>query len=168
MHLNIRRAEADDAADIASIYNHYVRHSTATFDTELKTFEDRVRWLAEHGDDYPVVVGELDGRVIAWGSLSRWATRPAWAGTVEVSVYVAHDATGSGVGPEVLAHLVDAGRAAGFHALIAQIVADNQPSIKMAERAGFERVGTLREVGRKFDRWLDVALVERIIEDGEE
>ena len=161
--LTIRRAEERDAAAIADIYNHYVRTSTATFDTTEKSEEDRIGWLEGHGEDHPVLVAEHDDVLVAWGSLSSWALRPAWSHTVEVSVYVDHSRTGSGYGPMMLEALVEMGRRAGHHALIAQIVAENEPSLKMAERAGFERVGTLKEVGYKFGRWLDLALVERVL-----
>lgn len=161
--IEIRTAIPSDATVIAAIYNHYVLNSTATFDTEPGSVDDRLLWLEEHGDEYPVLVAESADGVLGWGSLSRWATRPAWSRTAEVGVYVAHDATGSGVGPALLTALVQAGRRAGLHALIAQIEAGNEPSIKMAQRAGFERVGTLKEVGYKFQSWLDVVLVEKII-----
>jgi len=159
----IRTAEARDAAAIADIYNHYVRSSTATFDTVEKTVEDRLVWLRDHDEAHPVLVAEDDGRVIAWGSLTEWATRPAWRHTVEVSVYVHNGAVGVGVGPRLVDALVERARIAGHHALIAQIVADNESSLNMARRAGFERVGTLKEVGYKFQQWLDVALVERVL-----
>jgi L-amino acid N-acyltransferase len=87
-----------------------------------------------------------------------------WRHTVELSVYVAEDHVGLGIGPRMLEALVRHCRAAGHHALIAQIVADNERSLRMAQRAGFERVGTMREVGRKFDRWVDLVLLERILD----
>jgi L-amino acid N-acyltransferase YncA len=159
--LVIRRAHLGDAARVAQIYNHYVLHSTATFDTEPKTAEDRVRWLEEHDDQHPVLVGSIDGYVVAWGSLSRWSARPAWRHTVEASVYVDSEFTGRGIGPSMTEALVAEAREAGHHAVIGQIVAENVASLSTSERLGFERVGVLREVGRKFDRWLDVVLMER-------
>lgn len=159
----IRPARPDDAAAIADIYNHYVRSSTATFETQERDAEHRRAWLAEHGERYPVIVAEIDDGVIGWASLSKWAERPGWRYAVEVSVYVANDSTGAGVGPLLLERIVEAGKYAGFHALLAQIVGDNQPSLKMAKRAGFVEVGRLVEAGNKFDRWLDVVLVERVL-----
>jgi len=159
--LVIRRAGSGDAARIAEIYNHYVLHSTATFDTEPKTPEDRMGWLEEHDDAHPVLVGSIDGEVVAWGSLSRWSQKPAYRHTVEVSVYVDREATGQGIGPAMTEALVGEARAAGHHAVMGQIVSENAASLATSERLGFERVGILREVGRKFDRWLDVVVVER-------
>jgi L-amino acid N-acyltransferase len=163
--LTVRAATTADAEAINRIYNAYVHTSTATFDTAEKTLTERLEWLGDHGDDHPVLVVTQDDAVVAWGSLSRWASRCAWQHTVEVSTYVDQEARGKGIGPFLLAALVDAGRARGHHALIAQISADNEPSLKMAARAGFERVGTLQEVGRKFDRWIDLALLELVLAD---
>ena len=159
----IRPATDADAAAIASIYNHYVRTSTATFDTEEKSVEDRIGWLAEHGEAHPVIVAEDAGRVVAWGSLSRWGSRRAYRHSVEISVYVAAHATRLGLGPAMSEALIALGRDLGHHAIISQIVSENEPSLKMSERLGFENVGTLREVGRKFDRWLDLVLMELVL-----
>lgn len=161
----IRRAEARDAGTLATIYNHYIATSTATFDTEPKSAEERLEWLAAHGDTHPVfvAVSETDDRVLGFGALSPWATRPAWGRTVEVSTYVHPDARGIGVGAALMEALVDAGQMAGHHALIGQIVAGNEPSLALSRRFGFDEVGRLREVGDKFGQLLDVVLMERIL-----
>jgi len=156
----IRRATLGDARRIAEIYNHYIETSTATFDTEPKTVGDRIAWLTEHGDSHPVFVAEKDDEVVAWGSLSPFRERAAYCHTVELGVYVDVGHTGEGLGPAMLDTLIDAARGAGHHVLVAQIVSSNVPSIKMGERAGFEDVGTMREVGFKFNRWLDVVIMQ--------
>lgn len=161
--LIVRRATQADAPVINDIYNYYVSTSSATFDTSETPLSERREWLTHHGDQHPVLVVERDGEVLAWGSLSKWASRCGWRHTVEVSTYVAADSLGGGLGPLLLAELVTAARNAGHHAVIAQISSDNLPSLKMVERAGFERVGTLREVGYKFDSWIDLALLELIL-----
>jgi phosphinothricin acetyltransferase len=162
--LTIRPATELDASAIADIYNHYVRTSTATFDTDEKSVEDRAAWLGEHGGLYPVIAAENDGAVVAWGSLSKWGTRCAYRHTVEISVYVAPDATRLGLGPKMCEALVELARGLGHHAIISQVVSENEPSLKMGARLGFENVGRLRQVGCKFDRWLDVVLMELLIE----
>ena len=86
--LLVRVAVPDDAARIAEIYNYYVLHSTITFDTEPKSVEERLRWLDEHDESHPVLVGEVDGKWSAWGALTKWGTRSAYRHTVEVSAYV--------------------------------------------------------------------------------
>ena len=163
---SIRSAVASDAAAIAEIYNHYVRTSTATFDTEEKSAEDRAAWLADHADRYPVVVAESpDGTIVGWGSLSPWGTRCAYRLSVEISAYIAPDNIAQGLGSAISRVLIDEARRLGHHAIVSQIVSENGPSLKMAERLGFRNVGTLREIGRKFDRWLDVVLMELVLED---
>ena len=162
--LTIRPAAESDASAIAAIYNHYVRTSTATFDTVERSVAIQLAWLAEHVDPHPVLVAESDGGVVAWGALSRWGTRSAYLHTVEISTYVAPDAVGQGLGPALSEVLIGRARALGHHAIISQIVHENEASLSMARRLGFERIGTLREVGRKFDRWLDVVLMELVLD----
>lgn len=165
MEYRIRKAAAGDAAAIADIYNHYIQESVATFDTESKTVEERLGWMAGREDRHPVLVCEDDeGRILAWGALSPYASRPAWAFTAEVAVYVACDRVGSGIGPRLLSELTDRARGSGLHTLVSQIVSENEASLRMTERAGFERVGHLREVGFKHGRWLDVVIMQHALE----
>ena len=161
--IHIRPAQPADADAIASIYNHYILNSNVTFDTVPKSVEDRVEWLAGHGPKHPVVVAEIDAVVVAWGSISPWATRPAWGRTVEVSIYVSPTHTRLGIGPMLMEELAVRAKAAGHHALMSQIVGDNEPSLRLGERHGFAEVGRLREVGEKFGRWHDVVILERLI-----
>jgi phosphinothricin acetyltransferase len=165
MHdLTIRPAADSDAATIAAIYNHYVRTSTATFDTQERSASEQIAWLAEHVDPFPVVVAENDDGVVAWGALSPWGTRCAYRHTVEISIYVAPEAAGQGIGPAITEVLVGRARELRHHAIVSQIVHENDASLSMSRRLGFEHVGTLREVGRKFDRWLDVVLMELVLD----
>ncbi len=168
--LSIRPAVLGDAEAVNAIYNHYVRTATATFDTEEMAIDGRRTWLEQHGDAHPVLVACDPAQrdvVVGWGSLSPWGTRCAYRHTVEISIYVAEEATGAGVGPALGDALLNEARRAGHRAVISQIVHENEPSLKMAKRMGFEHVGTLRQVGRKFDRWLDVVLMERILDGAE-
>lgn len=163
MIIEVRDARPDDAEAIAEIYNPYVTGTAVTFDTQAVQAADREAWLAEHDSHHPVLVAELDGVVAGWGALTRWASRPAWHKTVEVSTYVAPDRRGCGVGRVLMEALLERARAAGHHVLIGQIVAENTASIVMAEHAGFERVGVLREVGEKFGVYHDLVLMELIL-----
>lgn len=164
----IRPATSADAETVNDIYNHYVRTATATFDTEEMSLERRHAWLAEHTGPHPVLVAEdAIGSVLGWGSLSRWGTRRAYRHTVEISVYIAAEATGRGVGPALAQALLGEARRLGHHAVVSQIVHENEASLRMAARQGFEHIGTLKQVGRKFDRWLDVVLMEYLIGDAE-
>ena len=161
--LLIRNALPADAARIAGIYNHYILHSTITFDTEPKSPQERAQWIDDHDALHPVLVGEVDGDIVVWGALTRWGLRPAYRHTSEVSVYVDRESRGRGIGQAMTEALIAEADRLGHHALISQVVSDNEASIKVAERLGFERVGLLKEVGRKFDRWLDVVVMERLL-----
>ncbi|HEX4793264.1 MAG TPA: GNAT family N-acetyltransferase [Humisphaera sp.] len=161
--LQIRPATAADLPTINSIYYHYVLHSTCTYQTEPSTAEERATWFAAHGHDYPVTVGTRDGEVIAWGSISRFHVRAAYRPTVEDSVYIRHDLLGQGIGRQMLDDLIARAIALGYHSMMALISADQEPSIRLHTRAGFAKIGHLREVGRKFDRWLDVAYMQRML-----
>lgn len=163
--VHVRQATSDDASAIASIYNHYIQTSTATFDTHVKSEEDRRSWLLDRSEAHPVIVAERQDVVVGFGALSPWGTRCAYHRSVEVSTYVDPRFTGLGVGSALLADLLQRVRAIGHHALIGQVVAGNDASIALLARAGFEVVGTLREVGDKFDRWLDVVLLEYVVPD---
>ena len=161
--LNIRPAREDDAAAIAEIYNYYVAGSTATFDVEAKTEVDRRAWIASRSHKHPVIVGERGSRLVAYAVLSPWNMRPAWGDTVELGVYVAEDLRGTGAGTQMLDAAVTAAREAGHHVVLAQVVGGNEASLRLLANAGFEVVGTMREVGNKFSERLDVVLLELIL-----
>lgn len=158
--MDIRDASTADAAAIAAIYSDAVLTTTASFDTEPKTAEDRAEWIASHSPAHPVIVAEIDGTVVGWGSLSSYSPRPAYAATAELSVYVAGSARGRGVGRALTRALIERGRHAALHVLLARICTENEASIAMVRALGFTEAGTMHEVGRKFGRWLDVVTWE--------
>lgn len=159
----LRLATLDDAEAIRQIYNVEVLTSVATFDLVPRTLEDQRAWLAARSGAHAVLVADVDGEVVGFGSLSRWRDRPAYATTVEDSVYVHRDHHGEGVGKALLAELVATAIRHGFHACMARIVGGHEASIALHRACGFEIVGTEREVGRKLNRWLDVVLMERML-----
>jgi len=159
----VRLARPDDAEAIRSIYNLEVTESTVTFDLVPRTVADQRTWLAEHDGVHPAVVAETGGEVVGFGSLAPYRDRPAYATTVEDSVYVRHDRQGIGCGRAILAKLVALGTVHGFHAVMARIVGGHEASIGLHRTCGFELVGVEREVGRKFGRWLDVVLMQHLL-----
>jgi L-amino acid N-acyltransferase YncA len=162
--VQIRPAELSDAAALMAIYNPVVETSTATFDLVPRTLDEQRAWLADRSGARIVLVAEDDtGTVVGYAGLSPYRDRAAYATTVEDSVYVHPDHHGRGVGRLLLGALLDAARAHGFHAVMARIVADHEASIALHSVCGFEVVGHEREVGRKFGRWLDVTLMERLL-----
>ena len=162
--MHVRLAEPADAESVRRIYNAEVVGSTATFDLRPRTPEEQSAWMAEHQGTYPVVVAVDDGgTVLGFGSLSTYRDRPSYATTVENSVYVDTAHRGEGVGRAVLDELVRLGTLHGFHSMIARVGGDNTASIALHVACGFEQVGVEREIGRKFNRWLDVAVLQRML-----
>lgn len=162
--ITIRRAEAADAPAIADIYNEAILTTTATFDTEPKSVEDRAQWLKSHHERYPVLVAVVKGKVVGWASLTRWSERRAYDETAETSFYVHSANRGRGIGRRLKAAIIEEARRQGFHSLIARIAEGSRESIHLNEQAGFVHVGTLKEVGRKFGRLLDVHIMQKILE----
>ena len=161
--MDLRLATLDDAEAIRAIYNVEVTSSTATFDLVPRTLEEQRSWQSARSGVHAVLVAEVDGGVVGFGSLSPWRDRPAYATTVEDSVYIHRSHRGDGLGKALLTRLLDTATAHGFHACMARIVGGHEASIALHEACGFEVVGTEREVGRKFGRWLDVVLMERML-----
>jgi phosphinothricin acetyltransferase len=161
--MEVRLATAEDAEPIRAIYNVEVLESTVTFDLVPRSREEQLTWLADHGGAHPAVVAVMAGVVVGWGSLSRYKSRPAYATSVEDSVYVHRDHRGQGIGRAVLAELVRMAGTHGFHTIMGRIVGGHQASIELHRGCGFELVGVEREVGRKFGRWLDVVLMQRMV-----
>lgn len=158
--MDIRDATAGDAAAIAEIYNDAVRTTTASFDTEPKSAEDRARWLVSRSPVHPVLVAESDGVIAGWGALSAYSDRPAYSATAEVSVYVAATHRGQRLGSTLTSALIERARLARLHVLLARICTENEASIAMVRALGFAEAGTMHEVGWKFGRWLDVVTWE--------
>jgi phosphinothricin acetyltransferase len=162
--VTVRIAEVADAEAIRTIYNREVVGSTVTFDMVPRSLEDQVRWLEARSGAHAVVVAEDGtGAVCGFGSLSPYRDRPAYSTTVEDSVYVDPAHQGTGVGRVLLTELVDLATAHGFHAVMARIVGGHAASIALHAACGFETVGTEREIGRKFGRWLDVVIMQRLL-----
>jgi L-amino acid N-acyltransferase YncA len=162
--MHVRLARQTDAEAIRSIYNAEVLGSTATFDLVPRTPDEQVEWLAEHQGAYPAIVAvDEEGTVLGFGSLSVFRDRPAYATTVEDSVYVDSAHRGLGAGRTVLDELIDLATQHGFHCIMARIGGDNLASIALHEACGFKQAGVEREVGRKFSRWLDVAVLQRML-----
>lgn len=161
----IRRAEPGDVTAIADIYNQSVLRSTATFDTEPVTVESRAAWLEEHSAPrHPVLVAEdAEGRLVGWASLSAWSGRCAYAATVEASTYVDEAFTGRGVGAALSEATLEIGAREGVHAVLARMCTENEASIAMSKSLGFVEVGVMHEVGCKFGRMLDVAIMEKLL-----
>ena len=162
--VEVRRATDDDAEAIRAIYNPEVLESTVTFDLVPRTLEEQVEWLHRRTGAHTVLVAvDPHGALAGFGSLSAYKDRAAYSTTVEDSVYVERGRQGQGVGRLLLTELVATATAHGFHSIIARIVGGHDASIGLHAALGFEIAGTEREVGRKFGRWLDVVVMQKLL-----
>jgi phosphinothricin acetyltransferase len=161
----IRPATAADIPAITAIFNEVIATSTAIYAEEPLTIEDRAAWFAaRQAAGYPVLVAEEEGAVLGLASFGEFRAWPGFRHTVEHSVHVRAGARGRGLGTALVTALFAPARALGKHVMIAGVDAANEGSIRLHERLGFERAATLREVGRKFGRWLDLLFLQKFLD----
>lgn len=149
---------------ITDIYNEAIMTTTATFDTEPKTVAERTQWLQSHDERHPVLVAVWDGAVVGWSSLSSWSERRAYDDTAETSFYVKSKFRGQGIGRRLKEATVEEARRLRFHSIIARVAEGSNESLHLNESMGFVHVGTLKEVGRKFGRLLDVHILQKMLD----
>ena len=164
--MHTRLATAGDADAIAEIYNREVTEGTATFDMVPRAEAEQLAWLREHSGAYPCIVAtsgvEAGATVMGWACLSPYRPRPAYSTSVEDSIYVHRDHQRRGAGDLLLRDLVALADDHGFHATFARIADASAASVALHAKHRFELVGIEREVGRKFGRWLDVTVMQRL------
>ena len=160
--LTLRKATLEDLEAITEIYNEAILRTLATFDTEPKTLPEQVAWFTNHDASHPVLVAEQDETVVGWASLSRYSDRCAYSATAEVSLYVKQEHRGGGVGRKLLEALLEDGQRLHLHTVIARITEGNVSSLNLFASEKFEQVGTMREVGKKFGKLLDVVIMQRV------
>lgn len=148
-----------------AIYNREVMEASVTFDLVARTLEEQQAWLVARSGAHPAIVAvdRATAAIVGFGSLSPYRERPAYSTSVEDSVYVHADHRGRGVGRVLLDELIRLGTAHGFHTIIGRVVGGHTASIALHRSCGFEEVGTEREIGRKFGRWLDVVIMQRLL-----
>ena len=159
----VRSATEADVPAILDIYNEAVLHSTATFDIEPHTLEERLQWFRETKHPHCVIVAEAEGAVVGWGCLRSFRARVAYRFTTEDSLYIHKDYRGRGIGALLLAELIERAKKGGFHSVIAGMTQGNPASEALHKRFGFVDCGRNREVGYKFERWLDVIWMQLML-----
>ena len=161
--IEVREAEPGDLEAILAIYNDAVINTTATYDYEPRSMDAQRQWFAaKRAQGLPVLVGLEAGVVSGFASYGPFRPWAAYLYTVENSIYVTPEQRGRGVGTAILGPLIEIARGRGFHAMVAGIDATNEPSLKLHAKFGFEKVAHFRQVGWKFERWLDLVFLERI------
>ncbi len=159
----MRLATLEDAPAIMAIYNVEVQNHTSTFDLVSRTLDEQRRWIAERSGAFSAVVAMIDDEVVGFASLSPYKERAAYRTTVEDSVYVSRDHPRLGIGRSLMEHVIGIAADSGFHSVMARIEASSTASRALHEACGFQLVGIEREVGRKFNRWLDVAVMQLML-----
>jgi phosphinothricin acetyltransferase len=159
----IRHARPADLPALTEIYNHYIVHTTITFDLKPLEPHERQGWFDEHADSgrYRLLVAEEDGRLVGYTTSSRWRPKAAYDTTVESSVYCRDGATGRGLGSRLYEALFAAIADQDVHRIVAGATMPNPASVALHERFGFTRVGEFTGVGRKFGQYWNVAWFER-------
>ncbi len=158
--VEIRSATIADQKEILDIYNEAVLNSTATFDTELRSFEKQQEWFASHKANHPIFVAIENNTIVGWASLSPYSDRSAYKTTVEVSVYIHHQHRGNKIGSKLLEVITLDGGKVNNHTIISRITSDNLASIHIHEKIGYKHAGVLKEVGIKFGKKLDVLFMQ--------
>ncbi len=159
---SIRPAHADDAEAIAEIYAHHVRHGTASFEVEppdAAFWRDKIETV--RSKDWPFLVWEADGEVVAYAYATQFRDRPAYAYTCENSIYVRADRLGLGIGRQLLEALIASAQDAGFRQMIAVVGGGEPASVALHLACGFREAGRMESVGFKFGRWLDTVYMQR-------
>jgi phosphinothricin acetyltransferase len=164
MDIRIRDASAEDLPAMLAIYNEVIANTTAIYDDTPRTLDAQRAWLeTKQAQDWPVLVAEVDGLLAGYGSYGPFRPWPAYLHSVENSIYVAAEQRGRGIGSKLLPAIVDSAAKRGFHTMIAGIDAANHGSLRLHEKFGFRKVAQFHEVGWKFERWLDLVFLQRML-----
>ena len=160
----IRNASQDDLDEILDIYNSVIINTTAVYSDQPHSLQMRTEWFNDRkNNNFPVLVADAHGQVAGFCSYGHFRVWPCYKYTIELSVYVHEDFRGLGISKKLMKALVEHARNAGFHVMIAGISADNAISIKLHRSFAFVEVAHFKEVGYKFQRWLDLKFFELIL-----
>jgi L-amino acid N-acyltransferase len=163
MNFTIEDARADDLPAITAILNHAAAHSTATWHEYPKSEAEMAEWFAARQKDYVVLAARDGSELLGYASYGPFRAPSGYRLTAEHSIYVREDRRGKGIGKALLMALIARARAQGLHALIGGVDADNGLSIALHKAFGFEETGHLPEAGRKFDRWLTLVFLQKLL-----
>jgi L-amino acid N-acyltransferase YncA len=160
--MEIRAVTPEDAAQIAEIYNYYIKNTHHTFETEPLGISDMEERIREAAEIYPFLVADEEGEIHGYAYATQFRMRQAYDYSVEVSIYVKNESKERKIGTQLYVKLFDLLANTNIHAIVAGIALPNEPSILFHERLGFEKVAHFKEVGYKLGRWIDVGYWELI------
>jgi L-amino acid N-acyltransferase YncA len=161
--MNIRRATINDATTILEIYNWYIINTIITFETEIVTVETMRNRISEKLMTYDWLIAEVDDKIIGYAYYGSFRPRAAYKHTVESTIYLSKDAQGKGFGRLLYARLIESAKERGFREVIGIIALPNPESIRLHEKMGFAEIGILKNIGHKFDNYIDVGIWQKTI-----
>jgi L-amino acid N-acyltransferase YncA len=159
----IRDVSLSDAEEICDIYNEYIKNTIITFEEEPVSVEEMKKRIKEVIRNYPWIVYEENGKVVGYAYAARWKVRSAYKHTVECTFYLEQNYTGKGIGSKLSEELIKSLKEKSIHSVIYGIALPNDASIALSEKFGFTKIGHFKEVGYKFDRWIDVGYWELLL-----
>ncbi len=160
----IRKVHIDDAQQLVDIYNYYVLNTIITFDDvplQPQAFDDKITTL---NADFPFIVFEENNKIIGYAYAGKWRQKPAYKNTVEITVYLKHGEYGKQIGTKLYTELLKQLKTQNFHTVIGGLTLPNEASVRLHEKFGFQKVAHFKEVGLKFDQWLDVGFWQLILD----
>lgn len=161
--LQIRKAQLTDLESIKEIYNDAVLNTTATFDTDVKSIENRIEWFMNRDENFPIIVAQKSNSVIGYAALNKWSDRKAYDITAEISLYILPEYRGQGIGKKLIEMICAEAKQTKLTNIIARITEGNESSIHLHKMNGFEVVGVLKKCGQKFGKILDVTIMQRVL-----
>lgn len=161
MEIIIRRAEIKDISKILEIVNYEIINSTVLYDYKERTYEYQLKWFEQKlTDEMPVIVAENEKEVVGFGTFGIFRPWAAYQFSVEHSIYVSKNSRSNGIGKQLLTELIFLAKKKGYHTMIAGVDASNDRSFQFHKKFGFVEIGTFKEVGFKFDKWLDLRFLQ--------
>ncbi len=161
MQLKIAQAEEKDIQSILEILNHEILNSTVVYYYKERTYQEQLYWFQKkQKDNMPVLVAKIEDKVVGYGSFGIFRPWDAYKFSVEHSIYVSKDFRNKGIGKQLLIKLIQLAKESGFHTMIAGVDATNSISYQLHKQFGFEEVGTFKQIGYKFDKWLDLKFLQ--------
>ncbi|MCX2681330.1 GNAT family N-acetyltransferase [Galbibacter sp. EGI 63066] len=165
MEIEIRQAEIKDIDKILEIVNYEILNSTVLYDYKKRTYDQQLKWFEQKkADGMPVIVAENNTTVVGFGTYGIFRPWAAYQFSIEHSIYVSKDSRANGVGKKLISRLIELAKEGGFHMMIAGVDGLNEKSIDFHKKFGFQEIGTFKEVGFKFDKWLDLKFLQLFLD----
>ena len=159
----IRRVVPADAKAISSIYNYYVNNTEISFEEKPVSINEMEKRIRETTAEYPWFVAEKEGSILGYAYTNKYRERSAYRYTAELTIYIKNGEEGKGLGAELMKRVIEETRKKNIHTLISAIAIPNEKSVSIHEKFGFKKVGHLKDVGFKLDRWIDVGYWELVL-----